>query len=325
MLNKVKSDLFGRTFFSVLSKSLFRCKNERVGFMQKVVISGSTFLWKEPKDNKVLLKIEKNPKERLHTFLTNEDTMRLYEERLTDSEVTYGTVVEVLSEENGWSQVIVLDQASNKNSKGYPGYISTECLSDIAKEHKSKGKVAVVAPIAELRFNETTRFLPFGTTLEWIKETEKEYLVNTPDGKAYLSKEATQKTESYSGNSLAKRMVDLAEQFIELPYIWSGVSGCGFDCSGFMYSLHRVNGVLIPRDTPEQAEFGKHVAYKDAEPGDLLLFAYEKGRGEIHHVGMYIGNDEMIHSHTPGSKVMKSKISGSKYETELIVVSRYWE
>jgi len=300
-------------------------KNERTGYVKKVVTSGSTFLWKEPKENEVLLKIENKSKEKLHTFLTSEDTMTLFEERLVDSEVTYGTVVEVLSEENGWSYVIILDQASDKNPKGYPGYIPTEYLSAMPEGYKRKEQVAVIAPTTELHFKDTTRPLAFGTVLELVEETTADYLVNSPNGEAYLAKEAAQKTGIYSGRPLADGMVDLAEQFLGLPYVWAGTSGCGFDCSGFMYSLHRVNDIFIPRDTPEQAAAGKHLAYKDAKPGDLLLFAYEKGKGEIHHVGMYVGNDEMIHSHTPGSKVMKSKISGSKYEEELIVVSRYWE
>lgn len=294
--------------------------------MRKVVTSASTFLWKKPERNKVLDKIEEQPKEELHTFLEAKDTMRLYEESLVDSEVTYGTVVEVLSEENGWSQVIVLDQSSDKNAKGYPGFIPTKYLSVQSNEYnQNEEQVAVVVPETELHLEKTKRSLAFGTVLELLEETTEDYLVNTPEGRGYLTKETTQKTKSYRGKRLATRMVDLAEQFMGLPYVWAGTSGCGFDCSGFMYSLHRVNGILIPRDTPEQAAAGKHLAYKDAKRGDLLLFAYEQGKGEIHHVGMYVGNDEMIHSHTPGSKVMKSKISGSKYETELMVVSRYWE
>ncbi|EFR98422.1 NlpC/P60 family protein, partial [Listeria ivanovii FSL F6-596] len=56
---------------------------------------------------------------------------------------------------------------------------------------------------------------------------------------------------------------------------------------------------------------------------DLLFFAYEEGKGDVHHVGVYMGNDEMIHSQTPGSKVILTKITGSKYEPELCVISRH--
>ena len=133
----------------------------------------------------------------------------------------------------------------------------------------------------------------------------------TPEGPAEISKTQAQRIDQ--GNSTTPRqLIEMAEQFLDLPYVWAGISSSGFDCSGFMYSLHRVNGILIPRDTIEQAQ-----------PGDLLLFAYEEGKGKVHHVGLYLGADEMIHSQTPGSKVMKTKITGSAYEPELAVVTRY--
>ncbi|MCT8192775.1 hypothetical protein KY382_32100, partial [Pseudomonas monteilii] len=94
--------------------------------MKQIVQAGSSFLWKEPKENKVLAKIKAFPLEALHTFLTDEDTMRLYQESLVDSEVLYGTIVEVITQTDGWSQVIVLDQKSNKHPLGYPGYLPNE-------------------------------------------------------------------------------------------------------------------------------------------------------------------------------------------------------
>ena len=292
--------------------------------MRKVVVAGSTFLWKKPAANEVLAEIQQHLKEELHTYLTSAETMKLCEHLLVESEVIYGTVVEVLSEVDGWSQVIVLDQASNNDARGYPGYILTDCLAELPTGYAQAEQVAVIVRQTELIFSDRTRALPFGTVLGVIEEQSLHYVVASPEGSAKIAKTAVQKTDMFEGEALAKRMVALAEQFIGLPYIWAGISGCGFDCSGLMYSLHRVNGVLIPRDTPEQAASGVHLGYAEALPGDLLLFAYEQGKGAVHHVGMYLGNGEMIHSHTPGSKVIKSTISGSKYEEELRVVARYW-
>lgn len=294
--------------------------------MLKAITASSSFLWKKPKTNAVLEKIQRHEKEELHTFLTSGDTMQLFDNRLVDSEVIYGTVVEVLEENDDWSKVILLDQASNQNEKGYPGFIPTQDLVKVSDDFgKREEKAAVILPEAELKFDTLSRSLPFGAILGVIAEEAENYLVETPEGSAKIAKKAVQKCDAYRDISLTQRMIKLAEQFLDLPYVWAGTSGNGFDCSGFMYSLHRVNGILIPRDTPEQAEAGKHLAYEDALPGDLLLFAYEEGQGEVHHVGMYLGNDEMIHSQTPGSKVLKTKIAGSKYEPELTVVARYWQ
>ena len=80
-----------------------------------------------------------------------------------------------------------------------------------------------------------------------------------------------------------------------------------------------------PRDTIEQAQQANIVPYSQAQPGDLLLFAYEEGKGRSPSCQSIFGDDEMIHSRTPGSRVMKTKITGSNYEPELAVVARYWQ
>lgn len=294
--------------------------------MKKAVISGTTFLWKKNEMNAVLEKIEAQPQEALHTFLTSEDTMQLYKDSLVDSELAYGTVVEVLSEKGGWSEVIVLDQPSSRNALGYPGFLRSKDLTEVAPDYiDAAEKVGVIHPSALLTFKERTRKVAFGTVLPLVETRDTDYLVLTPEGLASLEKNDAQPINKFLPAERPERMIELAQQFMDLPYVWSGTTGCGFDCSGFMYSLHRVNGVIIPRDTPEQAEGGFHVVYDEAQPGDLLLFAYEEGKGVVHHVGMYLGNDEMIHSQTPGSKVMRTIISGSKYEPELAVVARYWK
>ncbi len=89
-----------------------------------------------------------------------------------------------------------------------------------------------------------------------------------------------------------------------------------------MYSLYRTLGIWLSRDAEDQASEGMEVDYRDAEPGDLLFFAYEAGKGRVHHVGLYLGNDQMIHSQTPGSKVLITTLSGTNYETELCTVRR---
>lgn len=294
--------------------------------MLKAVIASTTFLWKKAEMNEVLAAIEANSREAL-TSLTAEQAMQLYTDRLVDSELIYGTVVEVESENAGWAKVYVLDQASNADAKGYPGFLRSKDLLAVDADYvNAKEKVAVIVPETELKFANHLRPVAFGTVLPLYEEKTDLYVVQTPQGLASLAKTATQKTDAYQGTAKTARMVELAKQFLEMPYVWAGTTGRGFDCSGFMYGLHRVNGITIPRDAIEQAENGTHVTRDTAEVGDLFLFAYEKGKGEVHHVGMYIGHDQFIHSQTPGSKVMITTLTGSKqYEPELAVVTRYWK
>lgn len=290
----------------------------------KAVIAATTFLWKKPESNDILKKIQQHAQRSLHDYLTKEDAMKLYDQRLVDSEILYGTLVKVSKESGEFSQVEVIDQAA-KDNKGYIGYVVTKDLINVISGYgQSAEKVSVITPTAALTFADGQRRISFGTILDLVSEKDKEYQVATPEGAAFIKKEESQKLTAYQGSQLPQRMITLARQFMELPYVWAGISGVGFDCSGFVYSLHRTNGILIPRDADDQAVGGKQLSYKEAQPGDLLFFAYEKGKGYVHHVGMYIGNDQMIHSQTPGSKVIITKIKGSKYEPELAAVSRYW-
>ncbi|HIY58418.1 MAG TPA: C40 family peptidase [Candidatus Tetragenococcus pullicola] len=293
--------------------------------MQKIVIASNTFLWKKPEKNTVLQKIIDRPLEELPKYLTAEDVMLLYKESLVDSEVLYGTVVEVLEETSLFNKVIVFDQPTHKFGKGYVGYILSKHLQSLP-EHKAIGQqqVAVTAPTTSLFLKNKRRELTFGTTLPLEKVLEDQYYVWTPEGIGRVNKTKTQIIGDHPLENVAQNMIDLAKQFNKLAYIWAGISGLGFDCSGFVYSLHKTQGIIIPRDADDQALGGKRLPFEKALPGDLLFFAYEKGKGLIHHVGLYLGDDTMIHSQTPGSKVLITKLPGTKYEEELCTVSRYF-
>jgi len=173
--------------------------------MKQIVQAGSSFLWKEPKENKVLAKIKAFPLEALHTFLTDEDTMRLYQESLVDSEVLYGTIVEVL------------DQKSNKHPLGYPGYLPNEVLKPLPPDYApAKRRIGVIAKEAVLVFDSTTRLVSFGTVLPLVGETADSYQVATPNGPATIAK-AFAHVLSDTWAKLPEKIIALAEQFINQP------------------------------------------------------------------------------------------------------------
>ena len=196
--------------------------------MKQIVQAGSSFLWKEPKENKVLAKIKAFPLEALHTFLTDEDTMRLYQESLVDSEVLYGTIVEVIAQTDGWSHVIVLDQISNKHPLGYLGYLPNEVLKPLPPDYAiAKRRIGVIVKEAVLVFDSTTRLVSFGTVLPLVGETADSYQVATPNGPATIAK-AFAHVLSDTWTKLPEKIMALAEQFINQPYVWAGISGSGF-------------------------------------------------------------------------------------------------
>lgn len=109
-----------------------------------------------------------------------------------------------------------------------------------------------------------------------------------------------------------RRLVAEARRFAGLKYLWAGTSGYGFDCSGLTHLVYRAHGITIPRDAADQAKRGRSVAYSNLRPGDLVFF----GRPGITHVGMYVGNGDMINASNSGPgtlRVEDIKASGRVY------------
>ena len=106
---------------------------------------------------------------------------------------------------------------------------------------------------------------------------------------------AAEKKSTANKNSIGiSQLKSITKQWLNVPYLWGGKTPMGVDCSGFVQVVYKVLGVHLLRDAQEQATQGKSVKdLKDSLPGDLLFF--NRGR-KIIHVGIYLGNNKIIHS-----------------------------
>lgn len=100
--------------------------------------------------------------------------------------------------------------------------------------------------------------------------------------------------------------VQAAESQIGVPYEWGGEQpGVGFDCSGLTQWSWRQVGVSIPRTAEEQMQAVTPVPLSQMEPGDLVFWG---SGGSASHVGIYIGNDEVVHAPSSGQTVRIQQI-----------------
>ncbi|SDK74590.1 C40 family peptidase [Streptomyces indicus] len=107
--------------------------------------------------------------------------------------------------------------------------------------------------------------------------------------------------DSYAAK--AEKVIAWAETQIGKPYVWGAAGPDSYDCSGLTQKAWAQAGISLPRTTWDQVKVGTTVTVENAKPGDLVFF-YD----DISHVGIYIGNGEMIHAPKPGANVRTESI-----------------
>ncbi|MEU2613792.1 C40 family peptidase [Micromonospora sp. NPDC007271] len=88
------------------------------------------------------------------------------------------------------------------------------------------------------------------------------------------------------------------------PYVWGATGPNSFDCSGLTQYAYKAAGIYLTHFTGAQWREGKAVSRSEARPGDLVFFY-----GDLHHVGLYLGNGLMVHAPRTGKPVQVSSIS----------------
>ena len=106
-----------------------------------------------------------------------------------------------------------------------------------------------------------------------------------------------------------------------VPYVSLGNSPAGFDCSGLTQYVLRQSGINLPHSATGQSGYGVAVSRADLQPGDLVFFGGGAGGG-IGHVGIYIGNGNMIHAPVPGQNVSVTSINYAYFSARFVTARR---
>lgn len=189
---------------------------------------------------------------------------------------TYRNWIQIIMDFDGYEGWIDKKQCFMLSSEEYhqivlkPQYLSSELLKNIK----------------EVNCNNTT-IVPIGATLPGIELgkfsiSEMNFVF---DGNVILPEHISDR----------KQILDYAQLFLNVPYLWGGRTPMGIDCSGFTQLVYKLAGIKILRDTIQQAELAETVHFiSDAQIGDLAFF--DNDEGKIIHTGIILDNQKIIHA-----------------------------
>ena len=133
------------------------------------------------------------------------------------------------------------------------------------------------------------------------------------DSTSGYSSKSSGKTATVSGGGGGSSIASTGLRYVGNPYVYGGNSLTnGTDCSGFVHLIYAACGISTPRDSNSLAGGGRAVSESEMLPGDVVCY--------YGHVGIYIGNGQIVHASTPSSGI---KVSNMYYRS-IRCVRRYW-
>ena len=128
-------------------------------------------------------------------------------------------------------------------------------------------------------------------------------ILHTEDGKYYVNcktKSSETKTITYTDRAeamdLRHSLLALAKEQLGEPYVYGSMGPYGFDCSGLMYYLYGEHDMRLHRTASQQLQDGIIVSKEGLQVGDLIFFRESWEYYPASHVGIYAGNNKIIHA-----------------------------
>ena len=183
------------------------------------------------------------------------------------------------------------DDADNESDE------SDESESDDGVEYDENGD-----PVDNAGASDDVEYDEYGNVID------SDNTVSPDDYESEQSSDSDSSSSSSSGSGSS--VVDFATQFVGNPYVYGGTSLTnGADCSGFVMSVYENFGVSLPHSSTADRNVGVDVGgLENAQPGDLVCYSG--------HVGIYIGDGQIVHASTASTGI---KISDADYRTPVAV------
>ena len=245
---------------------------------------------------------KQNPNEEVQYVVNNCPVTPVREEPSEAAEqatqLLFGDVCELLERRSSWAKI-------RSTLDGQVGWVSYKMMTPVVEEAIQAKSIATVAiPMAVATDIQTgeKRMLTIGTRLPNYKNGSFELL-----GKRYkINRNAVYRLSDNGDKVLvngkpvtAEDVVRVAQQLLNVAYLWGGKNMMGYDCSGFTQTVYGVFGINLLRNAREQVTQGEVVAsLAEAQPGDLVFFDHadrDPNATRITHVGMLISPTQVLH------------------------------
>jgi len=202
---------------------------------------------------------------------------------------TMNSQMELIEQKNETIQATIMNKTETQQAVQQVLYKQQAVLNQLSKEEKAALNASLSA---QAKVNRIQQLIEQEKLEAAYAAKEKKSPGTTSTGGGGVTG-----TVAVSGG--AKQILNFAAQFLGTKYVWGGTTPSpGFDCSGYVQYVFRNSGISLSRTSEQQFKNGVSVSRSELKPGDLVFFhTYSSGAS---HVGIYVGNNTMIHSSSGG-------------------------
>ena len=238
------------------------------------------------------------------------------ESRESESQTETSSEEESKKETESSAQTESSSEASSETKTEASSETTTESSSETTTETSTETTTETTTETSSETTTETTTGTSTETTTETASQAPSETATESAatETSSEASAEAAPAAETTSAaaavSSHGESVADFAVQFVGNPYVYGGTSLTnGADCSGFVMSVYKNFGVSLPHSSSADRNVGTDVGgLENAQPGDIVCYTG--------HVGIYIGDGQIVHASTASTGI---KISEADYRTPVAV------